>query len=225
MGRLRGQLELGVATVFFLNELIYESKDDSFRSRVNLLSTFRNVDLKLRFNCMQEAFCKFSKHIDFIRNFSGFASLKGIILPLAAEIYNDNTFPNLLKETYFSATHYLRGVHRVQLLTDNHLITISFKGVDIVEVLPGRDEISNFRPTPVTTTTTSKPMRPLMESNEPKFAITGLPGVGKSTTVIQYISVLPPILKISIRTSLLSSCVLSFFLPIPAYICARLYTR
>ena len=148
MGRAQGKLAVGVNVVPFLNELFNQYKSDSFRAKVNLLAAFRDLNLNLKLDDMEQAYRRFSADIKYFRDVRGLSSLKQLLLPVVVSLYNDASVPAPLKDTYFNAVAFLRGVASLHFQMDNQALRFTFDNADIAALLPTKDELTSWRAPP-----------------------------------------------------------------------------
>ncbi|KAL6076118.1 Ras- protein Rap-1A [Balamuthia mandrillaris] len=201
--KIRGHLVQSANLVPFLVDLFASNKSATTRHRLNLLSTFRNLELDITADTLEEGYAKFSQRIPEIRDIRGFRQLKTKMLPLAVELYNDTSIPTHFKDTYFNATRYFRGLHSLHFQLGNEMLTIEAEELDLVHVLPVKPDIINYTPpqnssasstssssrshTASTSSSTPSRLRPLFATNEFKIAVLGTNGVGKSATCTQFV--------------------------------------
>jgi hypothetical protein len=194
MGRARGKLAVGVNVVPFLNELFNEYKSDSFRAQMNLLATFRNLDLKLKLDDMGQAYRRLIANVDYFRDVSGMSTQKQLLFPLVESLYNDNSVPAPVKDTYFHALACLRGVASLHFQMDSQILRFTLDNADIAALLPTKDELTAWRQAASSlvssTLASARALPPLFGSNEYHVAVMGPHRVGKSALVKLYAQVL-----------------------------------
>lgn len=185
-GRVRGKLAVSVNVVAFLNELLNRYKTDLYRARVNMLAAFRDLDLKLKVDSMDEAYRRFAKDIRYFRDVRGLSSLKQLLLPAVVSLYNDNSIPAPIKDTYFNAVASLRGVASLHLQMDDQVLRFAFDNADVAALLPTKDELASWRAPIPPVTPAAKNLRPLFGTNEYRVAVLGPRQVGKSSLIVQF---------------------------------------
>ncbi|ELR14106.1 Ras subfamily protein [Acanthamoeba castellanii str. Neff] len=188
-GRVRGKLAVSVNVVAFLNELLNRYKTDLYRARVNMLAAFRDLDLKLKVDSMDEAYRRFAKDIRYFRDVRGLSSLKQLLLPAVVSLYNDNSIPAPIKDTYFNAVASLRGVASLHLQMDDQVLRFAFDNADVAALLPTKDELASWRAPIPPVTPAAKNLRPLFGTNEYRVAVLGPRQVGKSSLIVQFTQV------------------------------------
>lgn len=153
MGRVKGKLSMGVNMVPFFNELIHHTKSDRYRAKVNMLASFRNLDLQLKTDNMERAYRRFAERLDILCDVRGLSSLKMLILAIIADSFNDNSLPTPVKDTYFAALSTLRGLARIHLQVNSQIVRLTFDSANITSLLPTKNDLSNWKTPPETTTT------------------------------------------------------------------------
>jgi hypothetical protein len=69
-------------------------------------------------------------------------------------LYNDNSLPAPIKDTYFNAVASLRGVASLHLQMDDQVLRFAFDNADVAALLPTKDELASWRaPVPPVTRT------------------------------------------------------------------------
>eukprot|EP01090_Pellita_catalonica_P008346 TRINITY_DN1910_c0_g1_i1.p1 TRINITY_DN1910_c0_g1~~TRINITY_DN1910_c0_g1_i1.p1 ORF type:complete len:663 (+),score=120.90 TRINITY_DN1910_c0_g1_i1:193-1989(+) len=185
-GRAKAQVKQRVNIVPFFNNLLNENKKEQYRARLNAISALRNVDIGIKFADLEEAYKRFSLRIPQIKTVRGFHSIKPLIMPLAQEIYNDNSLPDAVKDAYDSALGMLRGVHGFRFQIDNKVIKIGCEGIDALEIFPRAAEIQAWK-APIKRQKPAKNFPPLFGKNEFRLCVLGSAGVGKSTAIVRFV--------------------------------------
>jgi len=131
--------------VSFVNEMFTNTSFSDFHARFKWLAAFRDLDLHMKFDSLEHAYKRYSKRAYFLRNLRSLSSLKQLLLPVIVSLYNDNSVPITLKDTYFAALSTLRGLASLHLQIDNQAFHFGFDHANVMSLMPTKQEVSNWR--------------------------------------------------------------------------------